>query len=301
MVRGVGWREIEGEGGEDYTTVLGDDERSGFKFYNYLGAESEVADPAHRTVAELSIDNKGILSYGTNAQDSNTFRQVLTLDRRNDEEITKTKYLFVTETSDYGYIVNYTTSIPVQDLEDVKTLTLTIDGDSKSSQVYSPQNSSNLEYNIAIPRTYCKTIEIEGTKYNVDGESNKVDHNIKLPIKAFTEAKEKTLNSALQSITLNGIEVKGPAAVLPPIKGSSNLNVTSNKTAITVNHESPDDFLKYEDVQVATDYEGKIVTNVKYDNTGHVINYSFYEIDLIKIINDLTDRITVLENIIKNL
>ena len=292
---------IEGEGGENYTTVLGDNERSGFKFHNYLGAESEVADPADRTVAELSIDNKGILSYGTNAKDSNTFRQVLTLDRRNDEEITETKYLCVTETSDSGYIVDYTTSIPVQDLEEVKTLTLTIDGDHASSQVYSPQNSSDLKYNIAIPRTYCKTIEIEGTKYSVDGEGNKTDHNIKLPIKAFTAAKEQTLNSALQSITLNGIEVKGPNAELPPIKGSSKLSVSSNKSAITINHEEPTGFQKYENIEVSTDYEGKIVTNVKYDDTGHVINYSFYEIDLIKTINDLTDRITKLENIINNL
>jgi hypothetical protein len=60
--------------------VLEDTERSGMRIYNYYAGDKTIPS-ANRKIAELSVDNQGILAYASDNSDLTNFRDVLTVNR----------------------------------------------------------------------------------------------------------------------------------------------------------------------------------------------------------------------------
>jgi hypothetical protein len=60
--------------------VLRDNERAGIKIYNYHKDDQSVSQN-NRKIAELSVDNQGILAYASDNSDLTNFRDVLTVNR----------------------------------------------------------------------------------------------------------------------------------------------------------------------------------------------------------------------------
>ena len=284
------------EGDEDlleHKPPLDTEQRAGIKIFNYWSQDADTPI-ANRHVAELSIDNKGILGYSKNAAQYNMFQQVLTLAREYNYT-GPVKYLSVKEEEENGYVVTANATIPIGNISNVRTLTLTVDGEASKS--YKPQGESDITYDIVIPRNYCESIEIEGTRYDVWSEDNTIDHNIKLPIMVFDNDKNNTLNSAIQSITLNGIKVDGVDTTLPSIEVAGNLTIGDNSDKITITHTNPGkEFISHGNYGLWDNGELDdmlLLTDVIYDDTGHIIRY--VKKDFSNYIQGLVDRIAALE------
>lgn len=254
--------------------VLGNNERAGILIYNYHEEDAEVPE-ASRRIAELSIDKQGTLCYNHDNSNSENFSQILMLGT---QEESKHGLLYITQNEETGLITSSLAPTIGQenlDLNFLKTLTLTLN--SKDSIEYSPIASEGTSFNI----NACTRVIANGQSYDVDdsglitlGESN------------WTDDLYEILQSAVQTITFDGLEQSGPTINLKSkiqsitfddkvadLDDNGNITLTSKIQSIKYNNET----FSGPDIEL----DATIVKNrtVNHGTNENPINYTTIEVD----------------------
>lgn len=282
--------------------LLGENEYAGLRFYNFKSGQEEVAQGS-RDVAELSINNDGILEFTTNYKNNTVREQFLTLARTKTNA--SSKYLKATENSIDGYSISQVSTIPLIDIENMKDFSVTFAG---NTTTYNPKTGASLT--ISVDQDFCKTISLaDGTTHSLSG------NNIYLPIQAFSTDHAEKLNSAVQSIHMNGYNYSGASITLPSFSlgtEETTIEIVSTENKVEFNHKAPTDWVDpstiitptEKDVTNLTSNKVILIDNVVYDNKGHVSRFTKTQLDfttLLSKISELETRLLAAEGRIATL
>lgn len=299
------------EKGEEVDTpmVLGDNEKAGIRLYNYHKDDASEENEARRRVAELSIDNKGFLWFSPN---------VYPTDWPENENIT-TNYRIplVNPTGMENSLISINpegvlipkASISTSELPIYYPLTITIKqktGEDHSVNVITTYDPFDSPESITIDQHYCDTIVANGQEYKV------IDHKIDLGSPIWTEDLYNKLQTAVQTITFNGVEYVGPNPEFnytysANINSGTLINVKKEGEKFTINHGTDVNYKEVNAINAIsigpntsdTDYFDTISNPTRDSNdTGHLLNYTYNRVNFTSLINyikQLEERIAALE------
>lgn len=181
--------------------VLKDDERAGIKIYNYHKDDQSVSKEK-RKIAELSIDNQGILAYASDNSDLTNFSDVLTVNRY---LANIDGFIWLSSTPAQPIKLTYYNKIPVDKIDLTSFPKLNMFLNQNNIGTYDPSNT--MEQNIAI--NACSGIVANGTTYSVQE-----DGLITLADSTWTNELNNLLSTAVQQITFDNVEFLGPTITL---------------------------------------------------------------------------------------
>lgn len=280
--------------GNSKPDILLDTEYSGLRFYNFKSGQESLVQ-SQRDVAELSINNKGILEFTKNVNITNNREQVLTLKRTN--LYGGKGYLYAAEDSLNGYTLQATSSIPITSISGIQPLSITVNGTTTNYNV-----TDNASVNISIDNTYCKTITL------ANGETYSVSSNdINLPINVFSSEDSTKLNSAVQKVSMNGYDYQGNTLYLPSTSSVTDIiEVNVGQEQITIRHNAPEGYRSQTSIVEHPTYDVttlpsniiELLDTINYDSTGHTQSFHKSKLDfstLLSKISELETRLSAAE------
>lgn len=278
--------------------VLGYNEYAGIRIYNYHIEDAGLAEDS-RKAAEIAIDNQGKLFY---TLDEDIERQLVLTIPPIAQASGKELFLKTTQDSD-GMKLLWSERILPTEVE-TQPLKLTISG--KEPVVY--DTTEETEVAIDIPDKYCESIVVNGQTYEA------IDHVITLGETQWTDEYKNKLESALQSLTINDLKLKGNDVGFKIIESDlieakQELSQDESVIEFTINHNKPESYVEkitgYDDLNILSDEETVVViSDIKRDAVGHTLSYDRTQLkfkDMRDKIANLEQRISELENIINSL
>lgn len=248
----------------------------GLQFKNYVQYEDNS-----RPVAELSIDNDGILYYTPDNQ--LTIRQKVLLGSINMKS---------------GIVVNDTNTLSTYNLPSIK-----IYDTNNIDTIYMDYNpnpfgiKSDNTLTLALDQSFCKTIIVNGTEYTLNLDNNTID----LGSSVWTDDMANTLNSAVQSIIFNGTTLTGNTITINTektiISSDKSIDVDSTVDGYDIKHADMETSIPAisQTVYVGTNNTTSVsVSNIRSDNinNGHLTGWTWYNLDFSLLLN----RLSALEN-----
>lgn len=290
--------------GDVIVNVLENGEREGLLLHNYRTDEKDTI-PEYRTIAELSINNNGILLYSPDNKNVE-FQHILTMSPLT-TGVLEEGFLFVTKSENGGTVVTPKQYIESEHLSNLSELTITVNG---VDHIYSP-NINDASYTnkveLTIPTSYCSTLIFDGQTYIPD-ENNVIS----LSASNFNEEYRQLVDKSVTQINFLGEAYTANNHVLELHDNRSwvgdNTSIEVNTVAgqSTISHKAPVGFVQDEDldgsleVNIMTEPDKLVfISGVTRDSKGHVIKYERTTVnisDLLLKIKELEDRILILEN-----
>lgn len=281
--------------------VLDENEREGLLLHNYKSDEQNIPQN-ERTVAELSINNKGILLY---TPDNKTvdMKHVLTMSPLITGELER-GFLYVTKDANGFTVVTPQEYVESEQLGELNDLTITVNG---TPFVYSPISidpSYTNNIDLTIPTRYCASIKFDGINY-VPDENNQIN----ISSSNFTEEYKNIVENSITKIQFLGQEYTATEHLVELHDNrtwtgdDSIINVTKIGNNTTIAHDSPAGFVADESIEGSLERSflssntHTFISNITRDDKGHVIKYTYSTLN----IQDLLDKLTELENRVSEL
>lgn len=181
--------------------ILEDTERSGMRIYNYYAGDKTIPS-ANRKIAELSVDNQGILAYASDNSDLTNFRDVLTVNRYLDNI---DGFVWLNSTPARPVSLTYYNKIPSDKIDLASLPKLNMFLNQNNIGTYDPSNAA--EQNVTI--NTCTSVVANGTEHKVD-----IYGKITLADSTWTNELNNLLSTAVQKITFDDVDYQGPTITL---------------------------------------------------------------------------------------
>lgn len=307
--------------GKSAPPILSNNEYCGIRFNNYRYDEADTAE-SDRSVAELSINNRGLLYYSTSTTSSKY--QILML---NPNTYTSEKYISISKDNNGFFNLKGISSIPITDISGRGTLTLNIINKDTNSTLnsYSYSCNSSITADIKIPTVYCKSIRLNNgsiltpdsdnnininvsTNYCnsivVEGQTYNVDTNNTITVGSlgFTDQDRIALNSSIKSLTLNNTQYSGDNVTFN-INATTGLVANNSSGKVDLSHYKSADYIEnsnlpYTEYDIYNNNSITTIVNVQRDELGHITSYNNATLifkTLVDKIKDLEQRLEALE------
>ena len=284
--------------------VLENGEREGLLLHNYRTDEKDTI-PEFRTIAELSINNSGILLYSPDNKNVD-FQHILTMPPLT-TGVLEEGFLFVTKSENGGTVVTPKQYIESEHLSNLSQLTITVNG---VDHIYSPNIDDDMYTNrveLTIPTNYCSALIFDGQTYTPD-ENNVIS----LSVSNFTDEYKQLVDASVTQINFLGEEYTANNHVLELhdnrswVGDNTSIEVNTAAGQSTISHKVPAGFIQDEDldgsleVNIMTEPDKLVfISGITRDSKGHVIKYERTTVninDLLLKISELETRIAILEN-----